>query len=42
MLLTITTTHERATDLGYLLVKNAARCQSFEVSFGHATCLPAR
>lgn len=36
MLLTITTTHEPATDLGYLLHKNPARCQSFPLSFGQA------
>jgi 3' terminal RNA ribose 2'-O-methyltransferase Hen1 len=36
MLLAITTTHEPATDLGYLLYKNPARMQSFELSFGHA------
>ena len=34
MLLTITTTHEPATDLGYLLHKHPARVQSFDVSFG--------
>ena len=36
MLLTITTTHEPATDLGYLLYKNPARMQTFELSFGKA------
>jgi 3' terminal RNA ribose 2'-O-methyltransferase Hen1 len=36
MLLTITTTHTPATDLGYLLHKNPARTQSFELSFGKA------
>jgi len=36
MLLTITTTHEPATDLGYLLHKHPERCQSFELSFGQA------
>lgn len=36
MLLTITTTHCPATDLGYLLHKNPARCQEFELSFGRA------
>jgi 3' terminal RNA ribose 2'-O-methyltransferase Hen1 len=36
MLLTLTTTHEPATDLGYLLSKNPARCQSFPLSFGQA------
>src|SRR5947209_20366644 len=34
MLLTITTTQRPATDLGYLLHKNPARCQSFPLSFG--------
>lgn len=36
MLLTITTTYQPATDLGYLLHKNPARLHSFELSFGHA------
>ncbi len=36
MLLTITTTHRPATDLGYLLAKNPARVQSFALSFGQA------
>jgi len=36
MLLTLTTTHERATDLGYLLHKNPARVQVEELSFGKA------
>jgi 3' terminal RNA ribose 2'-O-methyltransferase Hen1 len=36
MLLTITTTYEPATDLGYLLHKNPAKCQAFELSFGQA------
>jgi 3' terminal RNA ribose 2'-O-methyltransferase Hen1 len=36
MLLTITTTHAPATDLGYLLHKNPARAQSFPLSFGQA------
>ncbi len=36
MLLTITSTHRPATDLGYLLHKNPARCQSFPLSFGSA------
>jgi 3' terminal RNA ribose 2'-O-methyltransferase Hen1 len=36
MLLTITTTHSPATDLGYLLHKNPARVQSFKLSFGQA------
>ncbi len=36
MLLTITTTHQPATDLGFLLRKNPARLQSFDLSFGKA------
>ena len=36
MLLTITTTHRPATDLGYLLHKNPARAQSFDLSVGRA------
>lgn len=36
MLLTISTTHRPATDLGFLLHKNPARAQSFELSFGQA------
>jgi 3' terminal RNA ribose 2'-O-methyltransferase Hen1 len=36
VLLTITTTHRPATDLGYLLGKNPARMQSFDLSFGKA------
>ena len=36
MLLTITTTRYPATDLGYLLHKHPARCQSFTLSFGQA------
>lgn len=36
MFLTITTTHQPATDLGYLLAKNPARTQSFELPFGKA------
>src|SRR5215510_10032653 len=36
MLLTITTTHNPATDLGYLLHKNPERMHSFELSFGRA------
>ncbi len=36
MLLTITTTHQPATDLGYLLHKNPWRLHSFELSFGQA------
>jgi 3' terminal RNA ribose 2'-O-methyltransferase Hen1 len=34
MLLTITTTHKPATDLGYLLHKSPFRCQTTELSFG--------
>jgi 3' terminal RNA ribose 2'-O-methyltransferase Hen1 len=37
MLLTITATHQPATDLGYLLHKNPARVQSFDLAFGRAT-----
>jgi 3' terminal RNA ribose 2'-O-methyltransferase Hen1 len=36
MLLTLTTTHNPATDLGYLLRKNPMRPQSFSLSFGKA------
>ena len=36
MLLTITTTHRPATDLGYLLHKHPSKIQSFPLSFGHA------
>ena len=36
MLLTISTSHTPATDLGYLLHKHPERCQSFEMSFGQA------
>ncbi|MCA9691026.1 MAG: 3' terminal RNA ribose 2'-O-methyltransferase Hen1 [Myxococcales bacterium] len=36
MLLTLSTTHAPATELGYLLGKNPARTQSFELSFGRA------
>lgn len=36
MLLAITTTCKPATDLGYLLHKNPARAQSFELAFGCA------
>jgi hypothetical protein len=39
MLLTISTTHEPATELGYLLHKNPARAQTFELSFGKAHVL---
>jgi 3' terminal RNA ribose 2'-O-methyltransferase Hen1 len=34
MLLTITTTHQPATDLGFLLHKHPDRCQSFDLSCG--------
>lgn len=36
MLLTITTEHRPATDLGFLLHKNPARCQEAELAFGRA------
>jgi 3' terminal RNA ribose 2'-O-methyltransferase Hen1 len=36
MILSITTTHVPATDLGYLLAKNPARAHTFELSFGQA------
>lgn len=36
MLLTIATTFEPATDLGYLLAKHPQRCQRFDLSFGAA------
>src|SRR3982750_445997 len=36
MLLTLTTTHQPATELGYLLHKHPDRLQSFELSFGKA------
>ena len=36
MLLTLTTTATPATDLGYLLGKNPARVQTFELAFGKA------
>src|SRR6266576_2835336 len=36
MLLTLTTTHSPATDIGYLLRKNPSRLQSFSLSFGKA------
>lgn len=36
MLLTITTTHRPASDLGYLLHKHPDRCQSFDLSLGKA------
>ena len=34
MLLTITTTHRPATDLGYLLHKHPSRTQTFKLNFG--------
>ena len=36
MLLTITTTHQPASDLGYLLHKNPARLHTFPLAFGQA------
>ena len=36
MLLNITTTHQPATDLGYLLHKHPAKCQTFPMTFGQA------
>jgi hypothetical protein len=36
MLLTLGTTHQPATDLGYLLHKNPARLQSFDLAYGKA------
>src|SRR5437773_9121648 len=36
MLLTLTTTHTPASDLGFLLRKNPARPQSFNLTFGKA------
>jgi 3' terminal RNA ribose 2'-O-methyltransferase Hen1 len=36
MLLTITTTYQPATELGYLLHKHPDKCQSFALSFGQA------
>ena len=36
MLLTISTTYQPATDLGYLLHKNPGRLQSFKLPFGRA------
>jgi 3' terminal RNA ribose 2'-O-methyltransferase Hen1 len=36
MMLTITTTHQPATDLGYLLHKHPERFQSYDLSFGKA------
>jgi hypothetical protein len=39
MLLTLTTTHRPATDLGFLLRKHPERPQSFDVGFGTAHVL---
>ncbi len=39
MLLTLTTTHQPATDLGYLLHKNPGRPQVFNLSFGRGHVL---
>jgi len=36
MLLTISTTYSPATDLGFLLHKESARAQVFELGFGQA------
>lgn len=36
MLLTISTTHEPATDLGYVLLKNPDKLHTFDLSFGRA------
>src|ERR1041385_3425834 len=36
MLLTLTTNHHPATDIGYLVRKNPARPQTFPLSFGEA------
>ncbi|MCA9257892.1 MAG: 3' terminal RNA ribose 2'-O-methyltransferase Hen1, partial [Planctomycetales bacterium] len=36
MLLTLSTTHQPATDLGYLLHKHPDRCQTFSLAFGKA------
>jgi len=36
MRLTITTTHQPPSDLGYLLVKHPERCQTFDLAFGKA------
>src|SRR3712207_2522016 len=41
MLLTITTTHTPATDIGYLLMKHPERAHSFDLSFGRAHVLYA-
>ena len=36
MILTITTTHQPADDLGFLLHKHPAKLQSFDLSIGRA------
>ena len=36
MLLTLSTTHDPATDLAFLLGRNAERCHSFPLPFGQA------
>ncbi|HEX8339946.1 MAG TPA: 3' terminal RNA ribose 2'-O-methyltransferase Hen1 [Tepidisphaeraceae bacterium] len=36
MLLTLSTTYQPATDLGFLLYKNPAKVQTFNLNFGHA------
>jgi len=36
MLLTLTTRHRPATDLGYLLHTNPSKLQTFELAFGRA------
>ena len=36
MLLTVSTTHQPATDLGYLLHKHPGRAQAFDLPFGTA------
>lgn len=36
MLLTLSTTHQPATDLGFLLHKHPDRCQTFDLAFGKA------
>ncbi|MBV1852165.1 3' terminal RNA ribose 2'-O-methyltransferase Hen1 [Catellatospora tritici] len=42
MLLTVSTTHSPATDLGYLLVKHPERVHTFDLSTGTATVLYPR
>ncbi len=37
MLLTVTTTHEPASDLGYLLAKHPDRVHEFDLAYGNAT-----